>query len=172
MTFRQPLNVGSTPHEAPESVWEILVEVSFVPTLSAEQIGQLQDTLWERMEAVVRETLGPFLHEPDMLIVNGVRGRGADTPLFPLLAGASQFTSNLDVVALVEHAAVPDDLRQMAYDACGRAYELDVEVEYRRRPELDGTRRAPMPDPARVARVDRGRARAARSGGKTPRTPA
>lgn len=162
MTLRRPLNVGSTQHEAPEAVWEALVEVDFDPTLSADRMGELQETLWERMEALVQEVLGPHLRDRTRCTMSGLRGRGADTPLFPLVAGGSRYTSNLDVVEELEHAAVPADLRQIAYDARGRAYELDVEIEYLRRPELDGTRRAPMPDAVRVARVNAQRTRTAR----------
>ena len=159
MSIHHIVNVGSTPHEAPESVWEILVEVLFNPKLSAAEIEHLQTELWERLEETIRETLGPHAYGNSGADVTTVRGRGENTPLFPIIAGDTRFTCNLDVAEMVERTCQGTDLAQVAYDVRGRAYELGVEIDYLRRPRLDGTRRAELPDPDKVEQAGKKRRR-------------
>jgi hypothetical protein len=162
MTIRNPMRVGSTPHEAPEIVWELLLELTFDPRLTPDEIDQLRHLLWDRIYAAVQVTVGPHLHdsdgEPDL---TPVHGRGPDAPLFPLQAGATRFTCTHDIVEVIETTCRPTDLSRIAYDARGHAYELSAEVSFRRLPDLDGAARAPMPDPEAVRR-SAARARAER----------
>ena len=51
------------------------------------------------------------------------------------------------------------DIAKLAYDARGRAYELGVAIQYKRRPACDGQRTARIPSAAKVARTERRRAR-------------
>ncbi len=150
MTIRRPTNVGSTPDEAPEVLFELTVTARFDPTLSADELARLRDTAWDRLTASLGSDLAPFLHEPTQVDVTPVRGRGADTPLFPLVAGEARFTCADDLLEAVERRCEGTDLARIAYDVRGLAYELGVELDYVRRPELDGVRAAPLPDPAKV----------------------
>lgn len=142
MTFRRPLRVGSPEHAHLEAVWEVLVEVAFVSEASASTVDALQDRLWERLNSTVREVLGPYVHGAPGVEVYDVRGRGGDTPLFPMVIGCASFTSDLDIVELVERGCAGTELVGMAFDARGRAYDLKAQIEYIRRPEHDGERAA------------------------------
>lgn len=159
MSLHRIGRVGSTPHEAPESVWELLIEVLFDPKLSAVEIVHLQTELWERLEETIQETLGPHAYGNSGADVTAIRRRGENTPLFPIIAGDTRFTCNLDVAEMIETICQQTDLAQVAYDVRGRAYELGVEIEYLRRPHLDGTRRAELPDPKMVEQVAKKRSR-------------
>lgn len=155
MSCHQVSNVGSTEHEPPEMVWEVLVEVPFVPSLTPDEIGKLQDRLERRLNRTVREILGENQFGRGLAAnVTSLRGRGELTPLFPLLAGGTRFTCNLDVVQMVERLCHETDLRQISFDARGRAYELNVDICYTRCPELDGRAAAPLPDAGEVVRQD------------------
>ena len=101
--------------------------------------------------------MGPYAHVAASPHIVAVHGRGRDTPLFPMVAGRRRFTCNLDVEEAVEQFCADTDLAKLAYDARGRAYELGVNIDYRRRPACDGERTARMPSPAKVARADRRR---------------
>jgi hypothetical protein len=57
----------------------------------------------------------------------------------------------------VERLCADTDLAKLAYDARGRAYELGVSIDYRRRPARDGERTARMPSAARMARAEQQR---------------
>jgi len=149
MSIREPQNVGSTTDEAPEVVWDVLVEVEFNPNLSAEAINELQSKLWDRLNDAIKRTVGPHAHHPATPLITAVNGRGEDTPLFPLVAGRQRFTCNFDVEEAVERTCSGTDLSKHAYDARGRAYELGITIQYHRRPECDGVRAARMPRPAR-----------------------
>lgn len=140
MTFSHPTRVGSAPNEAPEVVWEILVEVEFAPELGAQEVSVLQDILWGRLDTAIRETLGPYLHGHPGLEIYDVDGRGEETPLFPVVAGEARFTCNLDVLEVMEARCRGTALQEMAFDARGRAYEMGARIEYLRRPEHDGAR--------------------------------
>lgn len=151
MSLRQPIAVGSTAHEAPGIVWEVLVEIDFDPTLSASEIDGIQAKLWDRLNEAITETVGPYLHDASEPNVLSLHGRGQDTPVFPLVVGNDRFTSNLDIEEMIETLCQDTDLAQTAYDVRGQAYDLDVAIEYHRRPNLDGGRAAIMPDPRKVA---------------------
>jgi len=157
MSLHEPHDVGSTADEAPEVVWEVLVEVEFDPKLSAAEIDRVQAKLWERLNEAIRKTVGPHAHHPASPLITAVNGRGEDTPLFPVVAGRRRFTCNLDVEEAVERTCAATDLAHVAYDARGRAYELGVAIRYGRRPDLDGGRTARMPSAAKVARAERER---------------
>jgi hypothetical protein len=68
-----------------------------------------------------------------------------------MVMGRKRFTCQLDIEEMVEKLCQGTDLAQIAYDVRGRAYDLEVAIEYHRRPHLDGTRTASMPDPRKVA---------------------
>jgi hypothetical protein len=158
MSIREPQNVGSTTDEAPELVWDVLVEVEFDPNLSAGEIDAIQSKLWDRLNDAIKKTLGPHAHHPATPLITAVNGRGEDTPLFPLVAGRQRFTCNFDIEEAVERTCGGTDLSKLAYDARGRAYELGIAIQYQRRPEFDGARTARMPRPAKVAHAERRRA--------------
>lgn len=157
MSLHEPQRVGSTADEAPEVVWNVLVEVEFDPKLSAADIDAVQAKLWDRLNDVIRTTVGPHTHVNASPLIVAVNGRGEDTPVFPMVAGRRRFTCNLDIEEAVERLCADTDLARLAYDARGRAYELGVAIQYRRRPACDGERRARMPSAAKVARVERRR---------------
>jgi hypothetical protein len=159
MSLHEPQRVGSTADEAPEVVWNVLVEVEFDPKLSAAEIDEIQVRLWNRLNDTIGKTVGPYKHVAASPVVTAVNGRGEDTPVFPMVAGRRRFTCNLDVEEAVERVCANTDLAKLAYDACGRAYELGVSIDYRRRPACDGERTARMPRPASVARTERRRAK-------------
>lgn len=158
MSFHMIQNVGSTADEAPEVVWNVLVEVEFDPRLTATDLDAIQARLWERLNDAIHESVGPHVRMASPVIIP-VRGRGEDTPLFPMVAGRRRFTCNLDVEEAAERLCADTDLAKLAYDARDRAYELGVSIDYRRRPACDGERSARMPDVERVARAERRRAK-------------
>lgn len=162
MSLHRISYVGSTPHERPESVWEVMVEAEFNPALSEDELAALQEAAWERLGRAIHEVLAPFVMGNPGTHVSDVRGRGEETPLFPMIAGDTRFNSSLDMVEAVEVACQRTDLAHIAYDARGRAYELGVEIAYQRRPELDGVRRAALADAAAVEEVTRRRAEESR----------
>jgi hypothetical protein len=151
MSLRKPIAVGSTAHEPPEAVWEVLVEVEFDPTLSVSQIDRIQAKLWKRLTEAIWETVGPYVHGGVGPNIVSLHGRGQDTPVFPMVVGRKRFTCHPDIEEMVEKLCQGTDLARLAYDARGLAYDLDVTIEYHRRPHLDGVRAARMPDPEKVA---------------------
>ncbi len=158
MTLHNHLQGGSTPHEAPEMTFEVEVNVPFDPRLDARRMKALGDRMWERLRQVLREEIRPFLSgrpDPD---VTARRGLGEETPLFPMVAGESRFTMPLDVSEQVARYCAGSDVSRIAHDALGRAYELDVEVTFLRRPQHDGERTAPLPDPDEVEANSQARA--------------
>jgi hypothetical protein len=157
MSLHEPHDVGSTADEAPEIIWEVLVEVEFDPKLSAAEIDRVQAKLWARLNDAIRRTVGPHAHHPTSPLVSAVNGRGESTPLFPVVAGRRRFTCNLDIEEAVERVCAETDLASVAYDARGRAYELGVAIRYGRRPDLDGGFTARMPSAAKVARAEKER---------------
>lgn len=153
MSTQHVSNVGTTEHEPPEMVWEVLVEVSFNPRLTAEHVEKLHNKLERQLNRLVRDTLGSNQFDGGLVAtVSSLRGRGEETPLFPLVAGNARFTCNLDVVQMVERLCHESDLRELAFDARGRAYELEPEIVYVRHPERDGQAAARMPDADAVER--------------------
>jgi len=54
MSLQNPHNVGSTATEAPETVWEFLVETEFNPDLSPTALDRIQSALWSRLHAIRR----------------------------------------------------------------------------------------------------------------------
>jgi len=154
-------------------VWEVLVEVSFNPRLSAEDVEKLHNRLEGRLNKLVRDTLGSNQFDGGLVAtVSSLRGRGEETPLFPLVAGNARFTCNLDVVQMVERLCHESDLRELAFDARGRAYELEPEIVYVRHPERDGQAAASMPDADAVERQAAAHRQAMSSmGGPLPREP-
>lgn len=156
MSIQKPIATGSEHDERPNAIWEIMVEAEFDPALAPQQILEQQRALWDRLMAAVETAAS----ELDACVeVAELSGRGAETPLFPVVVGQARFTANLDVVELVEgicHSQT-DLAHGLAYDAVGRAYEIDIDIRYRRRPREDGMRYATMPDPAAVADVLRRR---------------
>lgn len=157
MSLHEPQRVGSTADEAPEVVWNVLVEVEFDPKLSAADIDAVQAKLWDRLNDAIRATVGPHTPVNASPLIVAVNGRGEDTPVFPMVAGRRRFTCNLDIEEAVERLCADTDLAKLAFDARGRAYELGVAIQYNRRPACDGERRARMPSAAKVARVERRR---------------
>jgi hypothetical protein len=158
MSLHEPQRVGSIADEAPEVVWNVLVEVEFDPRLTAADLDRVQAGLWERLNDAIHESVGPHVRMASPVIIP-VHGRGKDTPLFPMVVGRRRFTCNLDVEEAVERLCADTDLAKLAYDARGRAYELGLSIDYRRRPARDGERAARMPDAAKMARVERRRAK-------------
>lgn len=164
MSTQNVSNVGTTEHEPPEMVWEVLVEVSFNPRLSADDVEKLHNKLERRLNKLVRDTLGSNQFDGGLVAtVSSLRGRGEETPLFPLVAGNARFTCNLDVVQMVERLCHESDLRELAFDASGRAYELEPEIVYVRHPAHDGQAVAAMPDADAVERQARAHRQAMRS---------
>jgi hypothetical protein len=159
MSLHEPQRVGLTADEAPEVVWNVLVEVEFDPKLSAAEIDEIQARLWDRLNDAIGKTVGPYAHVGASPLVVAVNGRGEDTPVFPMVAGRRRFTCNLDIEEAVERLCAETDLAKLAFDARGRAYELGVAIHYRRHPSCDGERRARMPTAARVTRTERRRAK-------------
>jgi len=158
MSLHTPHSVGSTANEAPETVWEFLIETEFNPDLSPAALDRIQSALWCRLHDAISDELGPYLFGNVGVEINDIRGRGEESPLFPMIAGRTRFTSSLDIVELIEHLCHKTDLGEIVYDVRGQAYELDVEIIYVRRPELDGAQRAPLPDPELVRKIDSERA--------------
>ena len=155
MSLHEPIGVGSTPYEPPETIWEVAIEATFNPHLTAEEIGTIQDRISGRLEELVREAMRVEVDTAQILItaLEPLYGRGETSPLFPMIAGESRFTCNLDVLELIDRQCEDSDLQEIAYDARGRAYALSVAVDYCPRPELDGQRWAAMPDPEEVRRM-------------------
>lgn len=120
-----------------DAVWEILIEVDFAPEVSVSTVEVLQARLWKTLNAVLRQVLGPHLYEPAGLEVHEPAGRGKDTPLFPMVAGNTRFTCNVDVVEMLEMQCADTDLAKMGFDARGHAYDLIAQIKYLRRPEHD-----------------------------------
>jgi hypothetical protein len=163
MTLHRPLRTGSTEHEPAEVVFEILAEVQFDPRLSADDLAALQDELWRRLNETIRKTVGRHVHQLGEAMIRGVHGRGETSPLFPLVAGDARYTCALDIVEQIETLCRPTALSRIAYDARGRAYELDVTVQFIRRAEHDGQGLAELPEPGAVER-----AAPTRRGGRPP----
>jgi hypothetical protein len=157
MSLHNPHNVGSTANEAPETVWEFLIETEFNPDLSPAALDRIQSALWSRLHDAISDELGPYVFGNVGVEISDIRGRGEESPLFPVVAGHTRFTCSLDIVELIEHLCHKTDLGKIAYDVCGRAYELDVEIIYVRRPDLDGAQRAHLSDPELVRKIDRER---------------
>ena len=157
MSLHEPQRIGSTADEAPEVVWNVLVEVEFDPKLSAADIDRLQAKLWDRLNDTIRNTVGSHVHVAASPLIVPVNGRGEDTPVFPMVAGRRRFTCNLDIEEAVEQSCADTDIAKLAYDARGRAYELGVAIQYKRRPACDGQRTARIPSAAKVARTERRR---------------
>jgi hypothetical protein len=153
MSVQNPTRVGSTFHEAPEAVWEVLVEILFDPELSAAEIRKVQAELWTRLHDAITGVVGEHAYDGVDPEITVLRGRGEETPLFPMVVGDSRFTCTLDMVEVAERLARTTDLRHIAYDASGRAYELALEINFLRRPQLDGGRAAEMPEPRKVEQV-------------------
>jgi hypothetical protein len=155
MSIREPIPVGSEFGEYPESVWELLVDVEFHPTQTADMMVEQQRAFWDH---IIQAVEGAGTAADVQVEVVEVRGRGASTPLFPMVVGSTRYTSTLDMIEVVERLCQEHtELGSVAYDAAGRAYHLDVEICFRRTPENDGFRRAELPRPSEVAAVDRRR---------------
>lgn len=156
MSFHNPTTVGSEPDEAPAATWEVYIELEFDPRMTPEQIKELDERLFDGLQGLVRETVGPYVVGRPDAWVNDIRGCGRETPVFPMIAGAARFTCDMDVEEAIERAAHGTPLAEIAYDACGRAYEVGALPQYIRRPTLDGERRADMPDPEKYDALNRG----------------
>lgn len=155
MSIREPIPVGSEFGEHPQTLWELLVDVEFDPTQTAAAMAEQQRAFWDH---IIEAVEGAATAEEVQVEVVEVRGRGKTTPLFPMVAGSARYTSALDIIEVVERLCQEQtQLGSVAYDAAGRAYELDVEICFRRIPENDGQRRAELPRPSEVAAVDRRR---------------
>jgi hypothetical protein len=155
MSIREPIPVGSEFGEYPQTLWELLVDVEFDPTQTAEAMAEQQRAFWDR---IIEAVEGAGTAGEVQVEVVEVRGRGKATPLFPMVVGSARYTSALDIIEVVERLCQEQtQLGSVAYDAAGRAYELDVEICFRRVPEHDGQRRAELPRPSEVAAVDRRR---------------
>lgn len=155
MSIREPIPVGSEFGEYPQTLWELLVDVEFDPTQTADAMAERQRAFWDQIAEAVEgaATAGEVQVE-----VVEVRGRGKTTPLFPMVVGSARYTSALDIIEVVERVCQEQThLGSVAHDAAGRAYELDVEICFRRLPQHDGKRRAELPRPIEVAAVDRRR---------------
>lgn len=156
MSLHNPMCVGSEPNEAPAATWEVYIELEFDPRMTPEQIKDLDEKLFDGLQDLVRDTVGVYVvGRPDAWVYD-IRGCGRETPVFPMVAGAARFTCDMDVEEAIEGAGRGTPLAEIAYDACGRAYELGAQPEYIRRPELDGERRADMPDPEKYDALNRG----------------
>lgn len=162
MSIREPIPVGSEFGEYPQALWELLVDVEFDPGQTADAMAEQQRAFWDQ---IIEAVEGAGVAGDVQVEVMAVRGRGETTPLFPMVVGSARYTSALDIVEVVERLCQEQtQLSSVAYDAAGRAYELDVEICFRRRPEHDGQRRAELPRLSEVAAVDWRR----RSGGSAP----
>jgi hypothetical protein len=145
VSIRAPVPSGAHPAGPPCAVWQLVVEVEFDPRLTPEEMDRTRRALGEAIVFTVEGLAAPFRAGVDLLEVDG---RGRDTPLFPLVVGGTRFTTDAEVRELAERScARGTDLGEVAYDAAGRAYELDVAVVYRQQPALDGRRRAALPSP-------------------------
>lgn len=146
MSIREPFPMGSAFHEPPNCVWELMVEMEFDPSLPPEEIERRKSEMWDRIVAALElaTAVGAASIE-----IEDIGGRGKETPIFPLVVGSARYTSTLDVVDIVETLCKEQTElgSALAYDASGRAYEIDIGVQYRRRPSSDGLRRPDMPNP-------------------------
>jgi hypothetical protein len=137
MTFRNPEVAEEPDDNSPEIVWEILVELPFSPRLTVGEIERVRSTLWDRLNDAIRECASPFLQESLEPEIIDPHGRGAESPLFPLVVGRRSFPSSTHVATMIERICAYSDLSEYAYDASGRAYELAAKVSFIRRPQLD-----------------------------------
>lgn len=144
MSLRQPMNVGSAPDELPEAAWELLVSVPFRRGLDVEEIARIQEALWVELNAAIGRVAGENAGTLAGAEVFTLRGRGVETPLFPLRAGGRRFTCAEDVAEALERACAGTDLAEVMVDARGRAYDVSVEIQFRRCTWLDGVRPAPL----------------------------
>lgn len=145
MSLRRPLNVGSGPNELPEVTWEVMVGVPFRRGRTAGDLARLQEDLWTELEGVIRRVVSEG--DADRLAcaeIYPIRGRGRETPLFPMVAGGLRFTCAEDIAETVEQECAGTDLCSVMHDARGHAYEVSVELHFRREKSLDGVRVAPL----------------------------
>jgi hypothetical protein len=152
MSIHQPIPMGSEFHENPHSLWEVMVDVDYDPTLSAEVIDRRKMAIWNRLIAALEKVVENL---DANIEVTEIDGRGEQTPLFPLVVGRARYTATQDIIETVERVCkVHTELGAgVAHDPLGHAYELDIKIAYRRCPSLDGCARAPMPDPERTAEL-------------------
>jgi len=146
MTTLRPTRVGSDPDtQPPETALELSVAIVYAPTLTPAEMLAVADEVCLRL----RDLLDParFADLPVQRVYADADHPGPRTePLYPLAMGALRMTCRLDLVEAIEKQCGGTDLARVGYDLAGRAYEVGVEVGFRRRPELDRERGAAEDD--------------------------
>lgn len=137
MTTLRPTRVGSDPDtQPPETALEMSVTVVYAPTLTPGEMLAVSDEVCLR----IRDLLDParFADLPvQHVYVDADQPPPRSEPVYPLAMGALRMTCRLDLVEAIETRCGGTDLARVGYDLAGRAYEVGVEVNFRRRPELD-----------------------------------
>lgn len=137
MTTLRPTRVGSDPgSQPPETALELSVAIVYPPTLTPDEMLAVSDEVCLR----IRDMLDParFADLPVLRVYTDADQPAARRePLYPLTMGALRMTCRLDLVEAIEKQCGGTDLARVGYDLAGRAYEVGVEVKFRRRPELD-----------------------------------
>ncbi|HEX7242435.1 MAG TPA: hypothetical protein VF263_19255 [Longimicrobiaceae bacterium] len=143
MSTVHPLRMGSDPkRDPPESILEVSVEVEHRVDLTPARMLRVAEQVAARIAAAVAEK--SFADLPVGRVYPDVAFRApTETPLYPLRMGERWFTGPLDLIEAIETLCGGTDLENYGYDFAGRAYEVTVQVGFRRMPELDdpaGTR--------------------------------
>ena len=137
MTTLRPTRVGSDPDtQPPETALELSVSVVYPPTLTPDEMLAVSDEVCLR----IRDLLDParFADLPvQRVYTDADQPAPRQEPLYTLAMGALRMTCRLDLVEAIEKQCGGTDLARVGYDLAGRAYEVGVEVKFRRRPELD-----------------------------------
>lgn len=137
MTTLRPTRVGSDPQsQPPETALELSVAIVYPPTLTPGEMLAVSEEVYLR----IRDMLDP-VRFADLPVLRVYTDADLPTPrrepLYPLDMGALRMTCRLDLVEAIEKQCGGTDLARVGYDLAGRAYEVGVEVKFRRRPELD-----------------------------------
>ena len=137
MTTLRPTRVGSDPRsQPPETALELSVAIVYPPALTPDEMLAVSEEVYLR----IRDMLDParFADLPVLRVYTDAdQPTPRREPLYPLDMGALRMTCRLDLVEAIEKQCGGTDLARVGYDLAGRAYEVGVEVKFRRRPELD-----------------------------------
>jgi hypothetical protein len=137
MTTLRPTRVGSDPRsQPPETALELSVAIVYPPALTPDEMLAVSEEVYLR----IRDMLDParFADLPVLRVYTDAdQPTPRREPLYPLAMGALRMTCRLDLVEAIEKQCGGTDLARVGYDLAGRAYEVGVEVKFRRRPELD-----------------------------------
>lgn len=135
MSLREPLRVGSDPdRDPPETLLEVTVTIEHRRDLSPEQMREVAETVYDRLDVAIDESNFADLPLEDVHV--DLDWRNARTsPLYPLRLAGEVHTCRLDLVERLELLAQEAGLGHAAVDAAGRAYDVHVDVSFSRLPD-------------------------------------